>query len=51
MASATLALVFALVVFALAGEATNMWLKIAGFIIAVLLTLAGAMSGWQSTKK
>ena len=51
MISAFLSLGFALVIFALVGEAQSLWLQIAGSVVAVLLTLAGAMAGWQSTKK
>ncbi len=51
MLGAALSFVFALVIFALVSEAESLWLQIAGSVVAVLLTLAGAMAGWQSTKK
>lgn len=51
MISAFLSLGFALVIFALVAEAQSLWLQITGAVVAVLLTLAGAMAGWQSTKK
>jgi len=51
MASAILAFSFALIIFGLAAEASTSWLKILGFIVAMLMTLGGAMAGYQASKK
>ena len=51
MITVFLAFVFALLVFALAGEAQSEWLRIAGFIMAVLFTISGAISGWNYFRK
>jgi hypothetical protein len=46
-----LSFVFALLVFGLAGEAQSEWLRIAGFIMAVLFTISGAVNGWNHFRK
>lgn len=51
MVASGIAFGFALVVFALAGEAQTAWLKVAGFAVAVFLTLSGAISGWQHYRR
>jgi hypothetical protein len=42
---------FALLVFALSGEAQSQWLRIAGFLLAGLFTFSGAVSGWKYFQK
>jgi hypothetical protein len=51
MIAVFLTFVFALLIFGLAGEAQSDWLRIAGFIMGGLFTIAGAVNGWQYYKK
>lgn len=38
---------YALIIFALVGEADSDWLRIVGFIAASWMAFAGAIAGWQ----
>jgi hypothetical protein len=49
--AAFIAFGFALIVFGLSGEAQTGWLRVLGFIVASLITISGAISGWRHFQK
>lgn len=45
------AFAYALIIFALAGEADTPWLRVLGFVAGIYLTIAGALSGWLAARE
>jgi len=51
MAASILSFLYALVLFAMAGEVQTTWLKVVGIVLAGLMTIVGAINGWNSARK
>lgn len=41
---------YAIVLFALAGEAQSIWLRWVGFIFGAWMAIAGGIAGWQAAR-
>lgn len=42
---------YAILIFALAGEAESGWLRVLGFAAAAFLTVIGALAGWAKARE
>lgn len=51
MFAVVFALSYALIIYALAAEASSVWLKVVGFIAGTWMAIAGAVAGWQFTRE
>lgn len=51
MTNAFITLAYAVLIFALVGEAQTAWLRVTGVIAAVLMTLVGCLAGWMAAKE
>ena len=51
MINAFLTLAYAVLIFALAGEAQTPWLRVVGVVAAVFMTLIGCAAGWMAARE